>query len=71
MIISGETAMKTRHIAGIAAFAVALLVLGSPAWAEEDPDRIPWRTDTEAALEEANEKGTPVIINFTTPFGTG
>jgi len=64
--------MKTRYTAGVI-FAVIMLALGAPALAADtpNPDKMPWRTDVKKALEEANEKGLPIIINFTTSYGSG
>ncbi|TET37112.1 MAG: hypothetical protein E3J72_06650 [Planctomycetota bacterium] len=49
-----------------------VLLLATPVvlYGEDNPDKLPWRSDVKAAFDEADENGKPVVIGFLTPWGS-
>jgi len=67
-MLSEEKIMRKQTLL----LALALL-LAAPVilMGEENPDKLPWRSDIQAAFDEAKEKGKPIVLNFTTPWNIG
>ena len=69
----GERFMSAKKIIFIGFTFVFFVSLFGVLSAEEpvNPDKIPWRVDIQAAFDDANETGKPIVLNFTAPFNTG
>jgi hypothetical protein len=65
-MLKGEKFMRKLAITITLVFLLAAPVV---LYGEDNPDKLPWRTDIQAAFDEANENGKPIVINFTTPWG--
>ena len=63
--------MHKRTLIWSSAVLVALLFMPGSIRAEDNPDKVAWRTDIETALKEAGEKGTPIVLEISCEWNTG